>query len=172
MKKTRLLSGAGLRVVQSIRFTCIRRWRHGPGCYQHRRTNFCSESYRLWHGGSMCAGMICVARGGVLRITPARADFRSGVAIGRCRSLPGGVSQQQSKETPQPVLGVGRGVASDRRHSQLCGGPSAILRFRLALCVSQDCCSRQACARLTWMASAAHVARMRHLQCGRWACGA
>ena len=43
LKKTRLLSGAGLRVVQSIRITCSRRWCHGPGCLSHRRANFCSH---------------------------------------------------------------------------------------------------------------------------------
>ena len=41
MKKTRLQRGAGLRVVQSIRITCSRRWRHGPGCRKHRRATFC-----------------------------------------------------------------------------------------------------------------------------------
>ena len=39
-KKTRLLSEAGLRVVQYHRITCSGRWRHGPGCLQHRRANF------------------------------------------------------------------------------------------------------------------------------------
>ena len=32
IKETRLLSGAGLRVVESNRITCFVRWRHGPGC--------------------------------------------------------------------------------------------------------------------------------------------
>ena len=147
MKKTRLLSGAGLRVVQLSRITCSRRWRHGPGCLQHRRANFYPESYRLWRGGSKCAALMRIAGGGFLPITPARADIRSGVAVGRCRPLPSGVSQQQGEETPQPVLGVGRGVAADRRHSQLCGGPPAILRLCSTLCVSQDRCSRRACVR-------------------------
>ena len=45
-KKTRLLLKAGLRVLECLRNTCPTRWRHGPGCVQHRRVILFRTPYR------------------------------------------------------------------------------------------------------------------------------